>query len=63
MHEATKAFRNAGPDAPKTFIFTGNALNATTLPGMLNFGLGKVVPSYAIRHLVEQNAYKDDGIK
>jgi hypothetical protein len=63
MHEATKAFRNAGPDASKTFIFTGNALNTITLPGMLNFGLGKVVPSYAIKFLVEQNAYKDEGIK
>jgi hypothetical protein len=63
MHEATKAFRNAGPDASKTFIFTGNALNTITLPGMLNFGLGKAVPSYAIKFLVEQNAYKDEGIK
>ncbi|OCT47749.1 hypothetical protein CLCR_03708 [Cladophialophora carrionii] len=62
MHEATKAFRNAGPDASKTFIFTGNALNTATLPQMLIFGLGKVGPSYAIKYVVEQNAYKDDGI-
>lgn len=63
LHEATKSFRNAAADASKTFIFTGNALNVVTLPGMLNFGLGKTIPAYAIRHLVEQNVYGAEGIK
>ncbi|KAJ9611739.1 hypothetical protein H2200_004923 [Cladophialophora chaetospira] len=62
LHEATKSFRNAPADASKTFIFTGNALNVITLPGMLNFGLGKTVTAYAIRHLVEQKVYAGDGI-
>ena len=63
MHEATKGFRNSPADASKTFIFTGNFLNLKVLPGALNFGLGKVAPAYAIRHLVETGAYKDEGMK
>jgi hypothetical protein len=63
MHEAVKAFRNAPSDASKTFIFTGNMLNVRLLPGMINFGLGKAVPAYAIRHLVEFGSYTSEGIK
>ncbi|OAG33959.1 hypothetical protein AYO21_11912 [Fonsecaea monophora] len=65
LHESVKAFRNlpAGGDASKTFIFTGNMLNVKTLKNMLNFGLGKTVTAYAIRHLVEQKVYADEGIK
>ena len=62
-HEAVKAFRNAPADAPKTFIFTGNILNLKTIPGMMNFGLGKAVPAYGIRALVEGGIYKKEGIK
>jgi hypothetical protein len=63
MYEAVQAFRNAPADASKTFIFTGNILNLKNLPGMLNFGLGKSGPAYAIRHVAETGIYKGEGIK
>lgn len=63
MHEATKSFRNVAADASKTFIFTGNKLNLITLKGMMNFGLGKTTTSYAIKFLVEQGVYKEEGAK
>ncbi|KIY02852.1 uncharacterized protein Z520_01317 [Fonsecaea multimorphosa CBS 102226] len=69
LHETVKAFRNlpatsgdGGGLPSKTFIFTGNMLNVMTLKGMLNFGLGKTAPAYAIRHLVEQKIYAHDGV-
>ncbi|OAP58589.1 hypothetical protein AYL99_07679 [Fonsecaea erecta] len=67
LQESVKAFRKlpatAASSSSKTFIFTGNMLNVKTLKGMLNFGLGKTATAYAIRYLVENKIYADEGFK
>ncbi|KAF2878572.1 hypothetical protein BDV95DRAFT_624973 [Massariosphaeria phaeospora] len=47
------------PGTSKTFIFTGNMLNVTTAPGLLNLGLGKVATAHTIETAAK--AYQDRG--
>lgn len=50
------------PDAvPKTFIYTGNILNTTTMPSLLDLGVGKSATAHIIQSAAE--AYKDRGFR
>lgn len=50
--EAVKGFEKLPDSASRTFIYTGNILNNTTLPGFLDLGVGKS----AAAHIVESAA-------
>ncbi|KAI1505801.1 putative short chain type dehydrogenase [Biscogniauxia marginata] len=53
--EAVKGFEKLGAEGlgPQggTFIFTGNLLNGTAVPGLLSFGIGKSASAHLIQHL------------
>jgi hypothetical protein len=59
--QAIAAFEQLPDTASKTFIYTGNILNTTTIGPLLSLGVGKS----ATAHLIESaaNAYKDRGFK
>ncbi|KAJ9610359.1 hypothetical protein H2200_005136 [Cladophialophora chaetospira] len=63
LQQSVLGFRSlTDPAAAKTFIYTGNILNAITLPERLTFGLGKNATAYAIRTLVEGEVYTAEGV-
>ncbi|KAI1452827.1 NAD(P)-binding protein [Annulohypoxylon moriforme] len=53
--EAVKGFEKLGPSklgpSGGTFIFTGNMLNVSAMPGMMTFGMQKGATANMIRHL------------
>ncbi|CAI6307651.1 unnamed protein product [Periconia digitata] len=59
--EATKGFEQLPADASRTFIYTGNILNMTTIPTMLDLGVGKT----GMAHVIESasKAFADKGFK
>ncbi|KAJ5666623.1 hypothetical protein N7462_011032 [Penicillium macrosclerotiorum] len=59
--QAALGFGELPESASKTFIYTGNMLNTTSLPPLLSLGVGKS----AMAHVVESaaKAYTDRGFK
>ncbi|KFY37997.1 hypothetical protein V494_04549 [Pseudogymnoascus sp. VKM F-4513 (FW-928)] len=60
-HQAALGFAQLSPTASKTFIFTGNILNTTTIASLLNSGVGKSATAHIIQSAA--TAYKDRGYK
>ncbi|KAI2625673.1 NAD(P)-binding protein [Hypoxylon sp. NC1633] len=54
-HEAVKGFEKLGVSGlgpgGGTFIFTGNILNVSTIPGLMLFGMNKSASAHMIKHL------------
>jgi len=59
--QAALGFAQLSPTASKTFIFTGNILNTTTIASLLNSGVGKSATAHIIQSAAI--AYKDRGYK
>lgn len=59
--QAVLGFKQLPPTASKTFIFTGNILNVTTIASLLNSGVGKSATAHIIQSA--SIAYKDQGYK
>lgn len=59
--EATKAFDNLPPTASRTFIYTGNILNASPMAPLLGLGIGKSATAHLIASA--SMAYKLKGYK
>ncbi|RDW59920.1 hypothetical protein BP6252_13007 [Coleophoma cylindrospora] len=59
--QAVLGFEQLSDAASKTFIYTGNILNTTTMPALMDLGIGKT----ATAHMVEcaAQAYQDRGFK
>ncbi|KAH8668413.1 putative short-chain dehydrogenase [Xylariales sp. PMI_506] len=59
--QAVAGFETLPESAARTFIYTGNILNTTTMGPLLDLGVGKS----ATAHIIESaaNAYKDKGFK
>ena len=59
--QAAAGFAQLPDSASKTFIYTGNIMNTTTIPALLDLGVGKT----AMAHIIESAAaaYKDRGFK
>ena len=59
--QAASAFAQLPQSASKTFIYTGNFLNTTTMAFLMDLGVGKS----ATAHIIEcaAGAYKDKGFK
>ena len=59
--QAVLAFEKLPESAPRTFIYTGNILNTTTMGGFMTVGVGKS----ATAHIIESaaKAYKEKGYK
>lgn len=59
--QAVLAFEQLPDSASRTFIYTGNILNTTTMAPLLDLGVGKS----ATAHIIESaaGAYKDRGFK
>ena len=59
--QAVGGFAQLPESAAKTFIYTGNILNTTTIPRLLDLGVGKAATSHIIQSAAA--AYKDRGYK
>ena len=59
--QAIRGFAQLPPSASRTFIYTGNILNVTTLPKFLSQGIGKSGAAHMIWTASE--AYRDRGFK
>lgn len=59
--EAARGFAELSSNASKTFIFTGNILNVTTMPFLFNAGVGKAATANLIQCVAD--VYKDRGFK
>jgi len=59
--QAVLAFEQLPDSASKTFIFTGNILNTTTMAPLLDLGVGKSATAHIIQSAAA--AYKDRGYK
>jgi hypothetical protein len=59
--QAVLAFEQAPSSASRTFIYTGNILNTTTIASLLDLGLGKSVTAHIIESAAA--AYVDRGFK
>ena len=46
---------------PKSFIFTGNALNLVRSPKWMSFGVAKNATAYVIESLADSRVYEKDG--
>ncbi|TAQ88844.1 hypothetical protein B7494_g2839 [Chlorociboria aeruginascens] len=59
--QAVLAFENLPESASRTFIYTGNILNTTTMASLLDLGVGKS----ATAHIIESaaKAYQEKGYK
>jgi hypothetical protein len=59
--QAALAFAQLPDSAARTFIYTGNVLNTTMIPPLLDLGVGKS----ATAHIIQSSAaaYKDRGFK
>ena len=59
--QAVLGFEQLPDSASKTFIYTGNILNITTMAPLLNLGVGKSATSHIIQSAAA--AYADQGYK
>ncbi|TVY88130.1 Secoisolariciresinol dehydrogenase [Lachnellula willkommii] len=59
--QAVLAFKALPSSSSKTFIYTGNNLNETIIPGLMDLGAGKSATAHIIRTAAA--AYKDEGFK
>ena len=59
--QAALGFAQLPDSASKTFIYTGNALNTTTIAPLLDLGVGKSATAHIIQSAAA--AYKDRGFK
>ncbi|MCJ1382591.1 hypothetical protein MMC17_005704 [Xylographa soralifera] len=59
--QAAIGFAQLPGSAAKTYIYTGNIMNTTTIPSLLDLGVGKA----STAHIIESaaTAYKDRGYK
>jgi hypothetical protein len=59
--QAVAGFAQLPDSAAKTFIYTGNILNTTIIPALLDLGIGKTATAHIIHSAAV--AYKDRGYK
>ncbi|KAL4874966.1 putative short-chain dehydrogenase [Aspergillus karnatakaensis] len=59
--EATLAFAELPDSTSRTYIYTGNVLNTTTIPSLLSLGVGKSATAHIIQSAAA--AYSDRGFK
>jgi hypothetical protein len=59
--QAVLAFEQLPDSASRTFIYTGNILNETTMAPLLDLGVGKSATAHIIQSAAA--AYKDRGFK
>ncbi len=59
--QAVTGFAQLPASAAKTFIYTGNILNTTIIPPLLDLGVGKAATAHIIQSAAA--AYKDRGYK
>ncbi|KAF4612843.1 hypothetical protein G7Y89_g15530 [Cudoniella acicularis] len=59
--QAVLSFEQLPDSASKTFIYTGNILNTTTIATLLDLGVGKSATAHIIQSAA--TAYKDRGFK
>jgi hypothetical protein len=59
--EAVVSFEALPKGAARTFIFTGNILNAQLLPPLMSAGMGKSATAHMIETATE--AYRDRGYR
>lgn len=59
--QAAAGFAQLPVSASKTFIYTGNILNTTIIPPLLDLGVGKAATAHIIQSAAA--AYKDRGYK
>jgi hypothetical protein len=59
--QAALGFAQLPESASKTFIYTGNILNTTVIPPLLDLGVGKSATAHIIQSAAA--AYKDRGFK
>ena len=59
--QAVAAFETLPASASRTFIYTGNALNTTTMAPLLDLGVGKSATAHVVQ--VAAAAYRDKGFK
>ena len=59
--QAATGFAQLPDSAAKTFIYTGNILNTTIIPPLLDLGVGKAATAHIIQSAAA--AYKDRGYK
>jgi predicted permease len=59
--QATLGFAQLPASASRTFIYTGNILNVSILPGFLDQGMGKSAGAHMI--WAASAAYKERGFK
>ena len=59
--QAILGFEHLPEDASKTFIYTGNFLNTTTMAPLMALGVGKSATAHIVQHAA--SAYKDRGLK
>ena len=60
-HQAAPGFAQLPASAAKTFIYTGNIMNTTIIPPLLDLGVGKAASAHIIQNAAA--AYKDRGYK
>lgn len=59
--QAILAFKELPESASRTFIYTGNILNTTTIANLLDLGVGKSATAHIIQSA--SKAYADQGFK
>ncbi|KAJ5353772.1 hypothetical protein N7541_006336 [Penicillium brevicompactum] len=59
--QAVLAFQELSPSASRTFIYTGNMLNTTVIPPLLDLGVGKSATAHIIQ--TAATSYSDRGFK
>ncbi len=59
--QAVTGFAQLPDSAAKTFVYTGNILNTTIIPPLLDLGVGKAATAHIIQSAAA--AYKDRGYK
>ncbi len=59
--QAALGFESLPSSASRTFIYTGNILNTTFMPQLLDLGVGKTATAHIIQ--CAASAYKDKGFK
>lgn len=59
--QAVLAFKELPDSASRTFIYTGNILNTTTIAPFLDLGVGKSATAHIIQSASQ--AYADEGFK
>ncbi|KAF2448471.1 NAD(P)-binding protein [Karstenula rhodostoma CBS 690.94] len=61
VQKAVQGFEQLPDTSSRTFIYTGNILNTTVMPGILDLGVGKAATSHIIQ--AAATAYSDRGFK